>query len=161
MTRRWVVNASPIITLAKIGQIGLLSQLCDEMVIPQGVVEEVQQGNYDDAALSWIRSEGQAFIESKSDIDPLVAAWDLGSGESHVLSWAIRYPAYEAILDDRAARRAAKSLQVPIRGTLSIIVLAEREGYIASAEIELAKLVESGFRVGAKVLAKVLGLSRG
>ena len=57
MARRWVVNASPIITLAKIGRLNLLAQLCDEMVIPQGVADEIQQGEYDYAALSWIRAD--------------------------------------------------------------------------------------------------------
>jgi predicted nucleic acid-binding protein len=158
VTRRWVVNASPIITLAKIDQINLLAQLCDEMVIPQGVAIEIEQGDYDDAASSWIRTEGQAFLK-QTDINRLVAAWDLGRGESHVLSWAMRHPTYEAILDDRAARKAAKSLQVNIRGTLSIILLAKQAGCITSASTEISKLVESGFRVSTEVLAKVLELA--
>ena len=158
MTRRWVVNASPIITLPKIGQINLLAQLCGEMVIPQGVADEIEQGDYDDAALSWIRAEGQAFLK-QTDIARLVAAWDLGSGESQVLSWAIRHPTYGAILDDRAARKTAKSLQVKIRCTLSLILLAKQAGYIASAKTEISKLIESGFRVSTEVLAKVLKLA--
>ncbi|MEM0980820.1 MAG: DUF3368 domain-containing protein [Cyanobacteria bacterium P01_H01_bin.58] len=88
-----------------------------------------------------------------------MAAWDLGLGESHVLSWAIRHPTYEAILDDRAARKAAKSLQVNIRGTLSIILLAKQASYVDSASTEISKLAESGFRVSTQVLAKVLKLA--
>jgi predicted nucleic acid-binding protein len=42
--RKWVIDASPLITLAKIGQVSLLSELCDEMVIPGGVVEEIDCG---------------------------------------------------------------------------------------------------------------------
>lgn len=41
--RKWVIDASPLITLAKIGQVYLLSELCDEMVIPGGVAEEIQR----------------------------------------------------------------------------------------------------------------------
>ncbi len=36
-------------------------------------------------------------------------AWDLGAGESAVLTWARRNPGFTAILDDRAARRCAES----------------------------------------------------
>jgi predicted nucleic acid-binding protein len=43
MPRRWVVNASPLITLAKIGQVSLLHELCEEMVIPAGVKEEIDR----------------------------------------------------------------------------------------------------------------------
>ncbi len=39
-------------------------------------------------------------------------------------------PEYEAILDDLAARKAAKILQISIRGTLAIILLAKQMGYI-------------------------------
>jgi predicted nucleic acid-binding protein len=158
VARRWVVNASPIITLAKIERINLLPQLCDEMVIPQGVADEIQQGGYNDSALTWIRTEGQAFVKPSIGIDSVVASWDLGPGESHVLSWGVRHPGYEAILDDRAARKAANILQVPVRGTLSIIVLAKQEGCISSAKAEVEKLIESGFRVGADVLLRVLEL---
>lgn len=48
MSRRWVVNASPLIALAKISQINLLSQLCNEIVIPSGVVQEINIGPDDD-----------------------------------------------------------------------------------------------------------------
>ncbi len=65
-------------------------------------------------------------------IDPMMANWDLGLGESHVLSWVIHHPGYEAIIDDLAARKAAKILQVPVRGTLAVIVLAKQMGYISS-----------------------------
>jgi len=159
VVKRWVVNASPIITLANIERVSLLPQLCDEMVILQGVVDEIQQGGYNDAAVAWIRNQGQTFIKPNDGIDPAVASWDLGMGESHVLSWAIRHREYESILDDRAARKAAAILQIPIRGTLSLILLAKQAGLIASARAEFEKVVESGFRIGPDVLAKALKLA--
>lgn len=159
MVRRWAVNASPIITLAKIGRINLLPQLCDEMVIPQGVADEIQQGGYNDSASAWIQTEGKSFVKPSLGIDPVVASWDLGAGESHVLSWCIRHPEYEAILDDRAARKAANILQIPIRGTLSIVALAKQERAIASVRAEVEKLIESGFRITEDVLLKVLELA--
>lgn len=36
MHRKWVVNASLLITLAKVGKISLLYDLCEEMIIPSG-----------------------------------------------------------------------------------------------------------------------------
>ena len=40
-------QCSPIITLTKIDHITLLAHRCDEMVIPQGIADEIQQGNHD------------------------------------------------------------------------------------------------------------------
>lgn len=159
MPRQWVVNASPIITLAKIGRVDLLPQLCHTLIIPEGVALEISQGEKDDPALHWIRNEGQSFLWATSDVNPTVATWDLGMGESHVLSWAIAHPEYEAILDDRAARKAAAILKIPIRGTLGVILLAKQAGYITSAKVELEQLVQSGFRVGTDVFLKILALA--
>jgi predicted nucleic acid-binding protein len=50
VVKRWVVNASPIISLAKIDRIHLLSELCDEVIIPQGVADEINLGGYTDSA---------------------------------------------------------------------------------------------------------------
>ena len=42
MGDRWVINASPVILLAKAEVIEFLPSLCDDLVIPAGVVGEVQ-----------------------------------------------------------------------------------------------------------------------
>jgi len=158
VARRWAVDASPIITLTKIGQVDLLSQLGDELVIPQGVVDEIQNGGYDDFAVAWLLNDGNQYIKRDTNIEPVVASWDLGLGESHVMSWALQHPGYEAILDDRAARKAASILGIAVRGTVSIIALAKQNGYIASAREEYDKLVSAGFRISAEVLSQALML---
>ena len=101
MTRKWVINASPLIVLAKISQISLLPQRCSEIVIPTGVVQEINFGLGDDPAKIWLNNEGASWIRAVEPIEPVVASWDLGLGESHILSWAYQNPGYEAILDDR------------------------------------------------------------
>jgi len=81
MPRRWVVNASPLITLAKIGQLSLLHELCEEMVIPAGVKEEINRApDENDPARTWIRSRGRDFVRQTAQIHPTISAWDLGLG---------------------------------------------------------------------------------
>ena len=41
---RWIVNASPLICLAKAGNLDLLLKLPDEVIVPSVVVEEIQAG---------------------------------------------------------------------------------------------------------------------
>lgn len=41
MSRRWVVNASPLILLGKVGQVTLLNELSEELVVPEAVAREV------------------------------------------------------------------------------------------------------------------------
>lgn len=160
MAKSWVVNASPIISLTKIDRIDLLNKLCDEMIVPQGVADEISLGGYTDSATNWIYQSGKAFIQPAPMIDPKIANWDLGMGESQVLSWAMHHLGYEAIIDDRAARKAAKVLQIPVRGTVSIIILAKQAGYISSVRTELERLIEVGLRINPALLQQALILAR-
>jgi len=41
---KWVINASPIILLAKVGEIELLSRLAGTLVVPNAVVTEIEEG---------------------------------------------------------------------------------------------------------------------
>ena len=154
MSRKWVVNASPLITLAKISQINLLIQLCSEIVIPNGVVEEINVGSDDDPAKIWLGNEGRLWIREVEQIDT-VARWDLRLGESHVLSWVYSNPGYEAVLDDRAAKNAALALKIPVRGTLGIILLAKQQGIIAAKPL-FEQIVQIGFRVTPEIIAAAL-----
>lgn len=158
MANQWVTNSSPIITLSKISRINLLTQLCDELVIPQGVADEIQNGGHDDPASAWIRTEGKPYIKPITIIDSTVANWDLGAGESAVMSWICKNPSFEAIIDDRAARKAAAVLGMQVRGTVSIIALAKQKGCITSAREDYDKLLSVGFRISEDVIAKALAL---
>ena len=158
MTRRWVVNASALISLAKISQIDLIVELCSEVIVPSGVVQEINSGADDDPAKIWLRNKGNSLIRQVDTVHQLVAAWDSGLGESQVLSWIYQNPGYEAILDDRAAKNAAAALGIRVRGTLGVILLAKREGRVESARVLFEQLVQVGFRVSPEVLDAALQL---
>ncbi len=96
MFRRWVVNASPIISLSKIGRTSLLLNLCDELIIPSGVDHEIKQGADDDPAKCWLKESGVKHVKDVGPIAPAIAAWDLGLGETEVINWA-----YIGTLDGR------------------------------------------------------------
>ena len=50
MPEFWVVNASPVITLAKAGHLDLLTQLADDVLVPEAVVTELLDAPTDDPA---------------------------------------------------------------------------------------------------------------
>ena len=50
MNEVWVVNASPVIVLAKVGHLQLLKVLPDELLLPVPVAMEIQSGPGSDAA---------------------------------------------------------------------------------------------------------------
>ena len=159
MSRRWVVNASPLIALAKTENLPLLMVLSDELVIPSGVSKEILSGAEEDSARKWISSEGNEHIVEVDIIVPTIAGWDLGRGESEVLSYAYTHPGFEAIVDDRAARHCAESLGVPVRGTLGVLLLAKKEGRLENVKAILGELQKVGFRIDSGLVEKALRLA--
>ncbi len=73
-----------------------------------------------------------------------IAAWDLGSGESEVLGFALQHPEFCAIVDDKAARRCGKTLGAKILGTGGMLILAKRKKLIGSVASALDQLRASG-----------------
>ncbi|MCP4657794.1 MAG: hypothetical protein GY856_20495 [bacterium] len=56
MNELWVVNASPIITLAKAGYLHLLSDLAPEFQVPETVARELLAGGPEDPARQALES---------------------------------------------------------------------------------------------------------
>lgn len=159
MSRRWAVNASPLIVLVKVGRVDLLTARCDELVIPAGTAEEVLRGDEHDPSVRWMHGEGQYFIVQDAPSTPDVSAWDLGQGETAVLSWAHQNPGYEVIIDDRAARNCAIALGLPVRGTLGVLLLARKTGLIERLEPVLQEVVAAGLHVHPSLREDVLRLA--
>lgn len=147
MTRKWVLDASPLITLGKTSKITLLERMGTDIVIPEGVVRELDRGSANDPARKWIHAEGASRIRTLVEIPALIRSWDLGAGETEVISWAYLNPGYEAVLDDRAARNCAYSLGIRVKGTIGIILLAKKEGILPLVKPLLIDLMESGSRI--------------
>ncbi|MEZ4767580.1 MAG: DUF3368 domain-containing protein [Caldilineales bacterium] len=155
MAERWVLNASPLIVLVNAGHGDLFRQLADEIVVPQAVADELLAGPYDDLARHEI-AIGDWFVTQTPDATDELLAWDLGAGETAVISYAQAHPGWTAILDDGAARRCARSLSVPIKGTLGIVLLAKRRGVIDSATSVLDTIRQRGFRLDERLIASAL-----
>ena len=154
----WVVNASPLICLGKMGRLGWLDQLAAEIVIPSGVAREIEIGPADDGARQWLQSEGAARVRGVEQVDAEIAAWDLGAGESAVLTWARRHAGSIAILDDRAARRCADVFDLPVCGTIGVLMRAKRADLVSNLAEVLDAAVKAGLYLSPAVRREALRL---
>jgi predicted nucleic acid-binding protein len=155
MSDRWVVNASPLIVFGKIGQLDLLTQLPKEVVVPQAVADEIVAGPENDAARLAIEA-GMFRLVDTQEPTPELAAWDLGSGETAVLSYTLVNPGWTAILDDGAARKCAVTFGVDVKGSLAIVILAKKRGLIPQAKQLLHTMQEVGLRLNESIIRQVL-----
>lgn len=156
----WVVNASPLILLGKIDRLSLLTELSDQFLIPDSVSEEILAGPECDPARKWIHSsEGQQHVIADSPAPQEILAWDLGKGETAVISCALARPLHFAILDDLAARTCAQIFGLRVLGTVGILLRAKNQGIVASVKPELQNLVDAGSLLHPSLLAKALQLA--
>jgi len=155
----WVVNASPVILLAKAEVVHLLPVLCDELIVPAAVLDEVEQGSAADAGRAWLKGPGRKFIRAAPPPHPALGNWGGGRGEAEVISWALRQPGAVAILDDRAARALAARFQIRVLGSLRVIVIAKERGLIREARPALEKLRGAGAYVSEDLINRAIGLA--
>jgi predicted nucleic acid-binding protein len=158
LAERPAVNASPLIQLADADLLDFLQLAAPEIVVPQPVADEIRAGGAADAAVRALDSTPWLRVVEVPMTPPTIQAWDLGEGESSVLTWAHANSGTLAILDDLAARRCAATLRIPVRGTLGLVLVAKQRGRIKAARPVLEGMRASGMYLSDSVLNVALGL---
>ena len=82
-----VVNASPLIFLARAGLIDLLQTTATRVVVPEAVANEIRQRGPSDPTVRVLDQTGWLEAVPVSSVPVEIVAWDLGPGESAVLAW--------------------------------------------------------------------------
>lgn len=75
-----------------------------------------------------------------------------------MLGWVHGHPDFEAILDDRAARKCAGVHGLHVRGTLGVILAAKVRRLIPAAKPVCVDLVQAGFHIKPTLLSEALRL---
>ncbi len=151
--RKVVVNTTPLIALADVGQLDLLHQLYGEIMIPDAVLEEAKSEPAKSMIKNadWIKKVSITHPERKS----LFSA-RLHSGEVEVMILADERKADLMIMDDNTAKKTAKFLGFNVTGTLGILVKAKQTGLIEKITPVLNQLTEAGFFIDRRTKDLVL-----
>ena len=152
--RKVIVNSTPIIGLADIGQLDLLRQVYDQITIPQAVYDEIitalVKGQVDENR-NWIIIEK---IQDKSQKRMYRAK--LHAGEVEVMILAQEQNADLVILDEKTEKKTAKYLGLNVTGTLGVLLRAKREGHIEAIAPLMDALSKDHFFIDEKVRGMVL-----
>lgn len=156
-TRHWIVNASPLILLGKIGRLDLLVKVAGgAIIIPQAVFNEAARRHEEAAIVDFIHGTTGCRIEPDVVAPPEVAAWDLGGGETQVIALALALGCERMVLDDKEARRCAKTFRLASIGTLGLVGRAKRLGIIDKAHPVIEQLRRSGLYLSDDLLNRIL-----
>jgi predicted nucleic acid-binding protein len=105
---KFVSNTSPILYLTKIDLIEKIYFPITDFIIPKGVKEEILAGTENDSAKKWIQSPDNKIQIISSQVRSEITSWDLGKGETEVLSYLLNNSGTIGIIDDLTARHCAK-----------------------------------------------------
>ena len=85
-----------------------------------------------------------------------IASWRLDAGESQVLAHAAASDSAGVLLDDRAARSCARTLGLPVLGTIGLIARAKGAGLVTAAGPVIRAVVDAGLHVDGALVSAVL-----
>ena len=138
-----VVNATPLITLARIDRLDLLSVLFDDVIMPKQVFGEIVVPGAGKPGADLLAQATPAM----SAVDPLLTGLD--AGEVAVLLLAQKINPDWVAIDERQARRVAFAMGLPVKGTLGILLAAAMAGLLTEQEVltDLQRLLSVGIRI--------------
>ncbi|MDG7008058.1 MAG: hypothetical protein JRN06_07415 [Nitrososphaerota archaeon] len=167
MKRRYVFDATPLIHLSKAGLARLIEALDGEKFTVPTVVNEVagkpegKGREYPDAVIiSSLIEKGTIRVRTPAPSGAKSVARihrDIHAGEAEAIALAKEVRAV-AVVDDRAARAAARIQGVRVEGTYGVVLRAVKKGALSVEEGEdaLGRLVSSGWRCDAELYGALL-----
>lgn len=155
-----IANTSPIQYLFQLGLLDLLPELYGEVFVPDGVVLELRSGVDRGVSLPDLDSLGWLRIRKARSAPVLILAAGMGAGEREVLALALEIDDPLVILDDSLARRFAQRLNLPLTGTLGLLLKAKQRGRIESVKPYLDRLESLRFRLDPSTRSSVLALAQ-
>lgn len=151
-----IADSSPLIALARIGQLALLPRLYSKTLIPPEVWDEVTvQGKGRPGAKEVNEA---SWLEIRTP-DPLLVGTVgilVDSGEAEVIALAQAIPASFVLLDDSHARKVAKRLNLRIIGTVGLLLRARWAGLLNKLRPYLESLQVNNIYICQELIDAVL-----
>lgn len=122
------------------------------------VADEIRRRGSDDVTARALNETEWLRVVDVPEVPSEIQAWDLGPGESAVLSLAYSEPEREVIIDDLVGRRCAASFDIPVRGTLGVVLLAKKQGRVDKARPIAEELRQTGMYLSDEVVENALTL---
>ncbi len=152
-----VADSSPLIGLARIGQLDLLRRSAERVLIPPAVWGEVTTQSPDAPGAKEVRAARWLAIEEPPD-PASVASLKLivDQGEAEAIALAQSIDSSLLLVDDSRARRVAQQLGVRLIGTVGLLRRAKKAGWITELRSELEALQSHGIYIRQKLIDLVL-----
>ena len=155
-----VADTGPLIALARLNQLELLTALFSKIHIPRVVLSEASVNTeYAEAEPILSFAMQHASVEQTIDNDlnkRLLATLDVGEAQAIVLARELRCG---VLMDEKRGRQVALKRGIAVVGVLGVLLQAKREGYLGELKPILLQLQHSDYRLSEELVQRVLELA--
>jgi len=157
MIKRILCNASPLILLSKIGRLHLLSDLFDEVFVPESAWNEAvyKPDSMTNDLMQFKLSTKLTVFKVENSVAVSAMIGRLHIGEVEVIVGADELGIRNVVLDDGYARSKAKQMGLSVTGTLGILIAGRDAGNVSDLNSDIDSLIENGFRISENILSQV------
>lgn len=153
-----VSDASPLIAMASLDLLSLFESMSIEILLPNAVFQEISkyQKPFSKKLRVWAKDK-IVIVENKAAVQGFTLMLDQGEAEAFALFYEKKAGAL--LIDEKKGRRVAVSQNIPIIGSIGILVLAKQQGLLKSIAPFLNLLKTSEIRVSDALIQKALELT--
>jgi len=154
-----ISNTSPLLYLYRVGVLEWLQDIFGEVLVPEGVVEELREGR----RLGFDAPNPEEYVWMRL-VNPtsMPSEWlslDLGPGELAAMALALENRECIVLLDDMLARKTAKAAGLHVWGTLKVLLEGKAQGLTSELSVLIDRLDNAGMWLSQDILERILVLA--
>jgi len=151
-----IADAGPLIAFARLGQIGLLTQVFAQVLVTEQVFAECTcRADFAETQPILEAAQTQMIQRCTAPASHFELALHVDAGEASAIAAAAEWGC-GVLMDDKAGRRMAKNFGVASIGTVGVLVLAQQKKLVPNIKPLLDQLTQSGYFLGDKLIASAL-----
>lgn len=150
-----VADTSPLRYLILIEEVRVLPALYGRVIVPPGVVAELNQERTPSVVREWLSARPE-WLHVQAPQQALPSLRDvLGVGEREAIALATELAADALLMDDRDGRREAERRSLAVLGTLRVLADGAEHGLL-NLRVALDRLRETNFRADEQLFRRLL-----
>jgi len=151
-----IADAGPLIALARLRQLELLTQVFAQVLVTEEVFAECTcRPDFSEAQPILAATQNQLIQRCTAPKLHVELALQVDVGEASAIAAAAQWGC-GVLMDDKAGRRMARNFGVASIGTVGVLVLAKQQNRINCIKPLLEQLTQSGYFLGDKLIASAL-----
>ncbi|HMN89993.1 MAG TPA: DUF3368 domain-containing protein [Saprospiraceae bacterium] len=155
-----VSDTTPFSNLLQIDELGLLSTLYQQIIIPTTVFSELKILEKRGFSIQSGINAGWIIIKSPQYYDVVNELLTfIDPGESEAIALAIELQADYLLMDEKEGRQEARARAIPVIGTLGILLEAKKRGLIPNVKTKMDALRNINYWISEELYQQMLVLA--